>query len=70
MLVPEVVLSEANLVVADTLGSAEHAGQHINFVVVAKTALPRVLTFAGERGWHRLRLLSSAANTYNRDYHG
>jgi predicted dithiol-disulfide oxidoreductase (DUF899 family) len=51
-------------------GAAEHAGQHINLVVVAKTALPRLLTFAQERGWHRLRLLSSAANTYNRDYHG
>src|SRR3984893_10424256 len=51
-------------------GAAEHAGQHINFVVVAKTALPRLLTFAEERGWRRLRLLSSAANTYNRDYHG
>jgi predicted dithiol-disulfide oxidoreductase (DUF899 family) len=51
-------------------GAAEHAGQHINFVVVAKTALPRLLTFAEERGWRRLRLLSSAAITYNRDYHG
>jgi predicted dithiol-disulfide oxidoreductase (DUF899 family) len=51
-------------------GAAEHAGQHINLVVVAKTALPRLLTFAEERRWRRLRLLSSAANTYNRDYHG
>ncbi len=51
-------------------GAAEHAAQHINFVVVAKTALPRLLTFGEERGWRRLRLLSSAANTYNRDYHG
>ena len=51
-------------------GAAEHAEQHINLVVVAKTTLPRLLTFAGERGWHRLRLLSSAANTYNCDYHG
>ncbi len=51
-------------------GAAEHARQHINFVVVAKTALPRLLTFAEERGWRRLRLLSSAANTYNRDYYG
>jgi predicted dithiol-disulfide oxidoreductase (DUF899 family) len=50
-------------------GAAEHAEQQINFVVVAKTALPRLLTFAQERGWHRLRLLSSAANTYNRAYH-
>jgi predicted dithiol-disulfide oxidoreductase (DUF899 family) len=51
-------------------GAAEHAAQHINFAVVAKTSLPRLLTFAKERGWRRLRLLSSAANTYNRDYHG
>ena len=50
-------------------GAAEHARQHINFVVVAKTSLPRLLTFAEERGWRRLRLLSSATNTYNRDYH-
>jgi predicted dithiol-disulfide oxidoreductase (DUF899 family) len=51
-------------------GAAEHAGQRINFVVVAKTSLPRLLTFAEERSWRRLRPLSSAANTYNRDYHG
>ena len=50
-------------------GAAEHAGQRINLVVVAKTTLPRLLTFGEERGWRRLRLLSSAANTYNRDYH-
>ena len=51
-------------------GTAEHARQHINFAVVAKTSLQRLLTFADERGWRRLRLLSSAGNTYNRDYHG
>jgi predicted dithiol-disulfide oxidoreductase (DUF899 family) len=50
-------------------GAAEHAGQHINLAVVAKTSLARLLTFGEERGWRRLRLLSSAANTYNRDYH-
>ncbi len=50
-------------------GAAEHVSPHINFAVVAKAALPRVLTFAEERGWRRLRLLSSAGNTYNRDYH-
>jgi predicted dithiol-disulfide oxidoreductase (DUF899 family) len=51
-------------------GTVEHARQQINLAVVAKTSLPRLLTFAEERGWRRLRLLSSAANTYNRDYHG
>jgi predicted dithiol-disulfide oxidoreductase (DUF899 family) len=49
-------------------GAAEHARQHLNFVVVAKAPLSRVLTFARERGWRRLRLLSSAGNTYNADY--
>ena len=49
-------------------GAAEHATQHINFVVVAKAPQPRVAAFAKERGWKQLRLLSSAGNTYNRDY--
>jgi predicted dithiol-disulfide oxidoreductase (DUF899 family) len=49
-------------------GAAEHATQHVNFAVVAKSPLPRIVTFAKERGWRRLRLLSSAGNTYNRDY--
>jgi predicted dithiol-disulfide oxidoreductase (DUF899 family) len=49
-------------------GAAEHATQHVNLAVVAKSPLPRVVTFAEERGWRGLRLLSSAGNTYNRDY--
>jgi predicted dithiol-disulfide oxidoreductase (DUF899 family) len=49
-------------------GAAEHATQHVNLAVVAKAPLPRVVTFAEERGWRRLRLLSSAGNAYNRDY--
>src|ERR671919_74378 len=51
-------------------GAALHATQHLNFAIVAKAPLPRVLTFAKERGWRHLRLLSSADNPYNRDYHG
>jgi predicted dithiol-disulfide oxidoreductase (DUF899 family) len=51
-------------------GAMEHATQHIGFAVVAKAPLPRLLAFAEERGWRALRLVSSAANTYNRDYHG
>jgi len=50
--------------------AAEHAGPLVNFAVVAKTPAARVITFAEERGWRRLRLLSSAGNTYNRDYFG
>jgi predicted dithiol-disulfide oxidoreductase (DUF899 family) len=49
-------------------GAAEHAAQHMSLAVVAKAPIERVLTFGAERGWRRLRLLSSAANRYNRDY--
>jgi predicted dithiol-disulfide oxidoreductase (DUF899 family) len=49
-------------------GAAEHVGQRMNFAVVAKTPLQRVVAFAHERGWRWLRVLSSATNTYNRDY--
>lgn len=51
-------------------GVAEHIVQQVALVAVARAPLPRLLTFAGERGWRRLRLLSSAANSYNRDYRG
>ncbi len=51
-------------------GVAEHAGQRINVAVVVKTDLAGALAHADHRGWHRLRLLSSAGNTYNREYHG
>jgi predicted dithiol-disulfide oxidoreductase (DUF899 family) len=32
--------------------------------------LERILAFARGRGWKSLRFLSSAGNSYNRDYHG
>jgi predicted dithiol-disulfide oxidoreductase (DUF899 family) len=49
-------------------GAAEHVSQRVNLAVVGKAPLRRILAFAGERGWRRLRLLSSARTTYNRDY--
>ena len=51
-------------------GSAPHILQRVNFVVVAKSPLPRLLAFAKERGWKHLQLLSTAGNTYDRDYFG
>jgi len=51
-------------------GAAGHVSQRINLAVVGKAPLLRILTFAEERGWRRLRLLSSAGTTYNRDYFG
>ena len=41
----------------------------LNLAVVAKSDPDRIRTFARERGWRHLRLLSSRNNTYNRDYH-
>ena len=49
-------------------GAAEHVSQRVNLAVVGKAPLQRILAFADERGWRRLRLLSSARTTYNRDY--
>jgi predicted dithiol-disulfide oxidoreductase (DUF899 family) len=49
-------------------GAMEHASQAMNFAVVAKTPVDRLLTWRRERGWRRLRLLSSEGNTYNPDY--
>lgn len=49
-------------------GAAPHLAQRVNLVVVAKSPFERIRAFARERGWRNLRLLSSASNTYNRDY--
>ena len=53
----------------DQLDGAEpHVAPRVNMVIVAKAPLPRLLAFGQERGWRRVRLLSSAHNTFNRDY--
>jgi len=51
-------------------GAAGHVAPHVAFVVSAGTSFDRLETFAGERGWRRLRLVSAAGNTFTRDYHG
>jgi predicted dithiol-disulfide oxidoreductase (DUF899 family) len=50
-------------------GAARHLAQALNLAVVAKSDPERIASFARERGWRNLRLLSSRNNTYNRDYH-
>jgi predicted dithiol-disulfide oxidoreductase (DUF899 family) len=49
-------------------GAARHAAQRINFVVVAKAPIERFQRHARSRGWKHARLLSSANNSFNRDY--
>jgi predicted dithiol-disulfide oxidoreductase (DUF899 family) len=51
-------------------GAAPHVTQRVNLAIVARSPIDRILAFARERGWRSLRLLSSASNTSNRDYHG
>jgi predicted dithiol-disulfide oxidoreductase (DUF899 family) len=49
-------------------GAAPHLEQRVALAAVARSPGPRIRAFARSRGWGRLRLLSSAANDYNRDY--
>jgi predicted dithiol-disulfide oxidoreductase (DUF899 family) len=51
-------------------GASPHIRQRINLAVVAKSPLARIREVARSRGWNNLRLLSSANNSYNHDYHG
>lgn len=51
-------------------GAAQHISQRMNLALVAKSPVPRLQEFAQARGWNHLRLISSANNTYNRDYYG
>lgn len=50
-------------------GNALHIAEHASLVVIAKSPIARIRAHARERGWNRLRLLSSTGNSYNRDYH-
>jgi predicted dithiol-disulfide oxidoreductase (DUF899 family) len=51
-------------------GQAPHITQRIALAIIAKSPIARIRAHADTRGWRRLRLLSSANNGYNRDYHG
>jgi predicted dithiol-disulfide oxidoreductase (DUF899 family) len=51
-------------------GAVPHITQLVNFAVVAKAPIERFRAHGQARGWRHTRLLSSANNTYNRDYHG
>jgi predicted dithiol-disulfide oxidoreductase (DUF899 family) len=49
-------------------GVVPHVEQTLNFVVVAKASPERLAAFAEHRGWRHLHLLSSAGNSFKRDY--
>jgi len=50
-------------------GQVRHLTQRVNFAVVAKSPIERFREHALSRGWREVRLLSSAGNTFNADYH-
>ncbi len=49
---------------------ALHINQQVSLAIIAKSPLRRIMDHALTRGWRHLRLLSSAGNTFNADYHG
>jgi predicted dithiol-disulfide oxidoreductase (DUF899 family) len=49
-------------------GQVRHLSQRINVAVEAKAPIERFQAHARTRGWRQARLLSSANNTYRRDY--
>ncbi|MBO8187103.1 DUF899 family protein [Streptomyces spirodelae] len=48
-------------------GVARHIAQNVDLVVVAAADLPALRAHARDRGWHHLRLLSAAGNTFKYD---
>jgi len=51
-------------------GNAHHISERVNLAVVARSPIERIMEFAKERHWNRLRLLSCANNSYGLDYFG
>jgi len=51
-------------------GQAPHITQRVALAVAARSPIGRIRAAAAERGWRRLRLISSANNSYHRDYLG
>ena len=49
-------------------GASRHVAQHINFAIVAKAPIEDFRRHARNRGWSHALLLSSADNSFNRDY--
>ena len=51
-------------------GQAKHIAQRVALAAIVRAPIDRVTEFARARGWRDLRLVSSAGNTFNADYHG
>lgn len=49
-------------------GNAQYVRQRANFAVAAKAGIDKLSSWGQQRGWKRVRLLSSHGNTFNADY--
>jgi len=49
-------------------GLIPHLSDKVAFVVIAKAEIGKLRRWAKERGWDRVRLLSSRDNSFNRDF--
>jgi predicted dithiol-disulfide oxidoreductase (DUF899 family) len=50
-------------------GQSRHLTQNVNLAISAKVPVERLRAHAYSRGWNDIRMLSSAENGYNHDYH-
>jgi predicted dithiol-disulfide oxidoreductase (DUF899 family) len=50
-------------------GMIYHAEQLVNFAVIAKAPMDKLMKWADKRGWNKIRLLSSFKNSFNTDYY-
>ncbi len=49
-------------------GNAAYVAEHAGFALVAKAPIRKFVEWGRQRGWERLRLLSSEKNSFNADY--
>ncbi len=50
-------------------GNARHISERVAIAIVARSPIERIVEFAIQRGWAQLTFVSSANNSYGRDYH-
>lgn len=48
---------------------ASHVDDRVEFVVVAKAPIDKLRAWAKQRGWDKIRVLSSFESTFNHDFH-
>jgi predicted dithiol-disulfide oxidoreductase (DUF899 family) len=50
-------------------GVAHHLRQRVNFAIIAQVGVGELRAWGRQRGWHRLRLVSSAGSNFKTDLH-